>query len=822
MDKPSEFADSMNFTAAEFALGRQRCRKWACLITQQLRLRHIYQIFTYNISEDHKAFYYFTLHNTPMSSPFYTSEPVQGQHPKWGELRFNPFIQTNLSGIVLRVWKATKNGDQIILTWGVNFSGLVYLGNKITVLQPKYFKANTVIFFMQGAYFTSQDYVQMDLEKPLPFQKNLNLIETARNEQVLYRRVAVKAPKGEVAISYTLEKLRRLQELQRKINSKKEDVKNVKEKIKKSSEREQELDHSQVLSSSIRYAPQLLTMNSLNKMLHEKPTKLEREQMTEFSRKIETCRFRLRLLYEEKDKMSANFRRLKQIEVKLVEDNEEKNSNLMSLYHILSKESHQWDEYKRNTSQLKEYSLLVSEQLWLRQHDLLKELLFIYPIDKQINENKYTMLGIHLPDSELLLDCQDAGVSVVLGYVCHVLVMCSMILQVPLRHPMRHFGSRSLIYDQVYPDVPDKEREFPLYTKGRDRAHFSYAVFLLNKNISQLRWYLHHKLTVDLKETLKHLRSFLLGDDLTDKLRYASHLKTDRSFTSADVTSGTLTGDSAVSLDRLVSPSSVSSLSSSNLNDPLLDKIQEEIRRERLVPERSSGAQPKKSFNIFKLSPKRGRKERNTKGSSEVLAVPEAYLNRQISQDLFHRCASGGYRFDDKGSVLFNVFMPSVIKEEKSIRIGLGIEEIKSIHVSYIHSDSIEEGTDPLDPSSNLDALAPSRSININRDAIPSSSCPRISRSVDSCVDDDSYRDLASCDRNSTSDISFRDVPVSLGEPRLLEQWLSGDSALFASGDSKECLRVSLRDVSSPLTERTNRLLSSNQSFNLVRHRPLD
>lgn len=33
---------------------------------------------------------------------------------------------------------------------------------------------------------------------------------------------------------------------------------------------------------------------------------------------------------------------------------------------------------------------------------------------------------------------------------------------------------------------------------------------------------------------------------------------------------------------------------------------------------------------------------------------------------------------------------------------------------------------------------------------------------------------------------------------------------------------VANSDVSSPLTERTDRLLSTNQSFNLVKHRPLD
>jgi len=177
-----------------------------------------------------------------MSSPFYTSEMVTGKNPKWSDLTFNSSIKTHMSSVVVRIWKSTpKKGDEILLTWGVNFTGLVYLGNKITDLQPKYFKANTVIFFMQGVYFTSHDYLRGDLDKPLPFQSNLNLVETERNDSVLYKRIAVKASKGEVAVSYKLEKLRRLQQLQREIKAKKKEVGHIKERIRQASEPECDL-----------------------------------------------------------------------------------------------------------------------------------------------------------------------------------------------------------------------------------------------------------------------------------------------------------------------------------------------------------------------------------------------------------------------------------------------------------------------------------------------------------------------------------------------------------------------------------------------------
>lgn len=38
MDTTKDLPEIMNFTASEIALGRQRCKKWVCLITQQVSL----------------------------------------------------------------------------------------------------------------------------------------------------------------------------------------------------------------------------------------------------------------------------------------------------------------------------------------------------------------------------------------------------------------------------------------------------------------------------------------------------------------------------------------------------------------------------------------------------------------------------------------------------------------------------------------------------------------------------------------------------------------------------------------------------------------
>lgn len=45
---------------------------------------------------------------------------------------------------------------------------------------------------MQGGFYTSHEVIRTDLQKPVPFINNVNLIETAKNK-VIYKRIAVKS-----------------------------------------------------------------------------------------------------------------------------------------------------------------------------------------------------------------------------------------------------------------------------------------------------------------------------------------------------------------------------------------------------------------------------------------------------------------------------------------------------------------------------------------------------------------------------------------------------------------------------------------------------
>uniref|UniRef100_A0A8C5EW84 UV radiation resistance-associated gene protein n=1 Tax=Gouania willdenowi TaxID=441366 RepID=A0A8C5EW84_GOUWI len=153
----------------------------------------------------------------------------------------------------------------------------------------------------------------------------------------------------------------------------------------------------------------------------------------------------------------------------------------------------------------REQFLKFNAQLTFRCRQLLSELSYIYPIDA--NQSDYVICGVKLPNSEEFQAKDDGSVAVALGYTSHLVLMISCFLQIPLRYPVIHKGSRSSIKDTITDRLTEKEREFPLYSRG-ERFHFEYGVYLLNKNIAQLR-YQHGLTTPDLQQTLPNLKNFL-------------------------------------------------------------------------------------------------------------------------------------------------------------------------------------------------------------------------------------------------------------------------------------------------------------------------
>lgn len=63
-----------------------------------------------------------------------------------------------------------------------------------------------------------------------------------------------------------------------------------------------------------------------------------------------------------------------------------------------------------------------------------------------------------LEPSNVCIGYDEMTVSVALGYICHLLSMVSMTVDIPLRYPVIYCGSRSLIYDYVNSQINEKER----------------------------------------------------------------------------------------------------------------------------------------------------------------------------------------------------------------------------------------------------------------------------------------------------------------------------------------------------------------------------
>ncbi|XP_058058356.1 UV radiation resistance-associated gene protein [Anopheles bellator] len=190
--------------------GRPRCRDWSPLSTQQLRLRSLVQISGHNIVSSpaepgpssslplgrSKCTVYFTLHQTPMSAPFYTSEKLDlHRNVLWADIDCPAAAKSSLRSVCVRVWEhtqtaqsvsvprnvcdnkctqreppqqretteaavpdeATESGpsDRVLFMWGVYFSGLVPLSRR----SEKRLKPNTLVFQMHGGYFTSADCI---------------------------------------------------------------------------------------------------------------------------------------------------------------------------------------------------------------------------------------------------------------------------------------------------------------------------------------------------------------------------------------------------------------------------------------------------------------------------------------------------------------------------------------------------------------------------------------------------------------------------------------------------------------------------------------
>ncbi|KAM9847227.1 UV radiation resistance-associated gene protein [Aulostomus maculatus] len=423
------------------------------LTSQQRRLRHLRSIAARNIVNKNGSPLldtYFTLHlciEERISSDFYKSEVIRDSlNPTWRSLDFGmlpDLLDTSVSCFVVRIWGGQEEQFQLLIEWKVNLDGLRYTGQQIRSRNP-----NEIIFGLNDGYYAAD----FDHKDPSEWKKS-SLLQVDQSS---------------VRNSYSVFSLLRLHTAQRAIKQ------------------------TQV------------TVQKIGKEIEEKLRTTA--SCTERKKERECMQLRIAVLRSELQRQRKALGREVDLQQKERAQLLKKEESFSSQHESLKTDKESLTKLHKECTAKREQFLKSNAQLTFRCRQLLSELSYIYPIDVA-NQSDYVICGVKLPNSEDFQAKDDGSVAVALGYTAHLVLMVSCFLQIPLRYPVIHKGSRSSIKDTITDRLTEKEREFPLYPRG-ERFHFEYGVYLLNKNIAQLR-YQHGLTTPDLQQTLPNLKNFL-------------------------------------------------------------------------------------------------------------------------------------------------------------------------------------------------------------------------------------------------------------------------------------------------------------------------
>lgn len=485
---------------------RPRCRQFEPLVTAQLRLRNLIRItgINFHCDDDKKFSIYYTLHLSAFSKPFYTSEKLDSRSKvEWPEINC-PQIQISAHKFIcIRVWRRDDKRpdvcndsmtDELMTLWGVYFSGLVSISNQEGIE----YKNNTLLFHLYGGTFTSPNQI---ISQPIPDSQSIcdqnsdkystssnfsitngssnkispDLIASSpprsiesgsnsyQNESVTVmeimneskflkvRYVQLDFPKGEVQPSYTIERLLRLQEIQRWIKAKQESSQMLADRICTKSAACLNLEL--IMSKPVFYEPQKQpgmgrTLSLLLSQEKAPPKPEDILKVHELRVKVECARFRIKLLAQQRDKSRQINRSLEMKREKLKDDNTETETKVWNNLRALSRDNAKMSQEKLTLQ--REIIYNVNLALGETRRCLLRELNEIYHIKKS-PDGSFTINKIHLPDAEAYgtTTSTPTEISIALGYVAHAVLIVAKILNIPLRNPIKHEGSRSKIYDNI-------------------------------------------------------------------------------------------------------------------------------------------------------------------------------------------------------------------------------------------------------------------------------------------------------------------------------------------------------------------------------------
>ncbi|KAG0723932.1 UV radiation resistance associated protein [Chionoecetes opilio] len=403
--------------------------------------------------------YYFSLHTPSSKEEIYCSELQSTSNPNWVDIEpenIKPINRQSLRGVLVQLWfRPEGEAAQLVTSWGVHFSGLIPVGEALPYDHDK-FRPNTLVFKLRHVFYTAPACYQDHRKQPLP----------------PLLRYGFSLPLSETKPSYPVSALSRLHSTKR-------------------AQRQQEMRCQET--------QEMLEMRQVTRTAHSHV----------MGGKVEDCRMRVALLRDQLEDEIDRLRGLKLSADNLDNQNQDKGLELLEGYQALHRQLVQVRSLAAQEMAKRDALRKVADCLNTWRKKLIAQLPVIYPIT-QDSKGNYRICGVHLPDAEKYDGTSEKTLSVALGYVVHVVVLLSQLLSLPLRYPLRPYGSTATIKDTTSLLLADTAREFPLYTGGKEREklQFNYGVFLLNKNIAQMRWYCGIS-TPDLRPTLANLHYLL-------------------------------------------------------------------------------------------------------------------------------------------------------------------------------------------------------------------------------------------------------------------------------------------------------------------------
>eukprot|EP00051_Salpingoeca_urceolata_P010309 m.125748 g.125748 ORF g.125748 m.125748 type:complete len:522 (+) comp16660_c1_seq1:526-2091(+) len=450
----------------------RRAKDAQVLATSQKQVRHIECIVARRLTLGGKPGQlldtYFTLHSSPNSKAFYTSEVVHHSvNPTWRHLdlhRIQPWELAS-ANITVRVWGRPWTSEQhheadefqVLVQYDVDMHGLSFLRKKLVTGPPIAFKPDTLLFELREGFYCT--------ESPSEVPSDLPPTEDAAAVMPILRVNSSRVKRG-----YTKAALLRAHDLQKAI-------------------------------ALARASAEISRQKTTEVLQHRQTTEEKRRPLAQARLKRAALHDELLVQRELVQNQQEGLHNLRQ----QIASRDEK---LQTALQRLAEHLEALKRRKKKLRQLRDHVADMAYSVLVGQATKILQLHSIYPI-KQLSPSVCSVCDIKLPNSDYS-GCDEAEVAAALGHVSHLVFMIAKYLDVPLRYALNCKCSRSTIRDDVSTHVGEKSREFPLYvTKVKERKDFELGVFLLNKNVQQLLEHCGVKVG-DLRNTLPNLRMLIL------------------------------------------------------------------------------------------------------------------------------------------------------------------------------------------------------------------------------------------------------------------------------------------------------------------------